>query len=68
MLGAACAQIAFNLGNALGAYLGGIPIAAGLGYQYCALLGAFAAFPGFLALVAFNWPARGKAKAPNPLP
>jgi DHA1 family arabinose polymer transporter-like MFS transporter len=37
MLGAACAQMAFNLGNALGAYLGGLPINAGYGYQYNAL-------------------------------
>ena len=52
MLGAACAQVAFNLGNALGAYAGGLPVNGGLGYGYCALIGAFAAFFGFLALCA----------------
>ncbi|MDR2135280.1 MAG: MFS transporter [Treponema sp.] len=52
MLGAACAQVAFNLGNALGAYAGGLPLNAGLGYEYCALIGAAAAFSGFLALAA----------------
>jgi DHA1 family arabinose polymer transporter-like MFS transporter len=51
MLGAACAQVAFNLGNALGAYTGGLPISAGLGYEYCALPGALGAFLGFLCLL-----------------
>ena len=37
MLGGACVQIAFNLGNALGAYVGGL--ATGYGYQYPALVG-----------------------------
>lgn len=37
MLGAALVQVAFNLGNALGAYCGGLPIARGLGYEYTAL-------------------------------
>jgi DHA1 family arabinose polymer transporter-like MFS transporter len=54
MLGAACAQMAFNLGNALGAYFGGLPINAGLGYQYCALIGVFTALPGLAALAVFN--------------
>lgn len=40
MLGAASIQIAFNLGNALGAYFGGLPISFGLGPQYAALPGA----------------------------
>ncbi|MDR0730802.1 MAG: MFS transporter [Treponema sp.] len=59
MLGAACAQVAFNLGNALGAYAGGLPVNSGLGYGYCALIGAFAAFLGFLALAATLLPKRG---------
>jgi DHA1 family arabinose polymer transporter-like MFS transporter len=62
MLGAACAQMAFNLGNALGAYLGGLPINAGLGYQYCALIGVFTALPGLAALTVFN------RRAENPSP
>ena len=41
MMGAACVQIAFNLGNAVGAYLGGLPIDAGMGYRYPALVGVF---------------------------
>ena len=53
MLGASCSQISFNLGNAIGAFVGGIPIAHGLGYQYVALPGAIFAFVGFLTLFYF---------------
>jgi DHA1 family arabinose polymer transporter-like MFS transporter len=59
MLGAACAQVAFNLGNALGAYAGGLPLNAGYGYEYCALIGALAAFFGFLALAFTSLLKRG---------
>lgn len=40
LLGAALVQVAFNLGNAMGAFCGGVPIDRGLGYQYTALPGA----------------------------
>lgn len=53
MLGAASAQVAFNLGNALGAYVGGLPLRAGLGYQYPALVAAPVALVGFLLLLVF---------------
>ena len=53
LLGAACVQIAFNLGNALGAYCGGLPIEAGLDYRYPALVGIPFAFLGFWILVYF---------------
>ncbi|WP_256009623.1 MFS transporter [Desertivirga xinjiangensis] len=39
MLGASVTQAAFNMGNALGAFLGGMPIAAGLGYASPQLVG-----------------------------
>ena len=39
LMGAAMVQIAFNLGNAVGAYCGGLPIRAGLTYEYPALVG-----------------------------
>ena len=39
---------AFNLGNALGAYFGGLPISFGLGPQYAALPGAAMALLGFV--------------------
>lgn len=53
MLGAASVQVAFNLGNALGAYVGGLPLRAGLGYQYPALLAAPVALVGFSLLLVF---------------
>ena len=53
ILGASCSQMSFNLGNAIGAFVGGIPISHGLGYQYVALPGAFLAFVGFLTLFYF---------------
>ena len=34
MMGAALVQVAFNLGNAVGAYCGGLPITYGLPYNY----------------------------------
>lgn len=54
MLGAASVQVAFNLGNAVGAYCGGLPLAAGLGYQYPALIGAPFALAGFVLLTVFH--------------
>ncbi len=53
MLGASFSQISFNLGNALGAFIGGIPIEQGLGYQYTALPGALFALIGFMMLFCF---------------
>lgn len=53
MLGAASVQVAFNLGNAIGAYCGGLPIAAGLGVRYSALVGAPFALAGFVLLTLF---------------
>lgn len=51
MLGGACVQMAFNLGNALGAFLGGIPIACGLSPRYSALPGVPLAIIGFICLL-----------------
>lgn len=53
MLGAASVQVAFNLGNALGAYSGGLPIEAGLGYRYPALVGVGFCFLGFVMLLIY---------------
>ena len=55
MMGAACVQIAFNLGNAFGAYCGGLPLEAGLGYEYPALIGAGLSFLGFLSLALYSY-------------
>lgn len=53
MLGASCSQISFNLGNAIGAFVGGIPITHGYGYNYTALPAAFFAFIGCTLLIYF---------------
>lgn len=53
MLGASCSQISFNLGNAMGAFIGGLPIEHHLGYQYTALSGSIFAIIGFLILFYF---------------
>ena len=53
MLGAASVQVAFNLGNAIGAYAGGLPLQAGLDYRYPALVGVPFAVVGCLLLVIF---------------
>ena len=62
LLGGASVQMAFNLGNALGAYIGGL--ASVRGYEWPALPGAALAFAGFIMLVVFNGLVRkGKAAA-----
>lgn len=50
MMGAACVQIAFNLGNAVGAYVGGLPIEMGMGYRYPALAGVFVVLFGLASV------------------
>lgn len=52
MLAASVSQASFNIGNAIGAYLGGLPIAAGLGYTSPEWVGAGLAFGGFLFCIA----------------
>jgi len=49
---------AFNLGNALGAALGGAVISAGLGYPAISLAGAAMAALGLLMVLAFAWRGR----------
>ena len=51
MLGASVTQAAFNIGNALGALLGGLPIAAGYGYTSPELVGVLMALIG----AGFAW-------------
>lgn len=52
MLGSSMNQSAFNMGNASGAYLAGLPIAFGYGIIYSSLVGAILAFSGVLIAVA----------------
>jgi len=47
MLASAVSQGAFNISNALGAYLGGLPLAAGFGYTSPQWVGAALALAGF---------------------
>ena len=51
MLGGACVQIAFNLGNAIGAYVGGLALSGG--YRYPALAGVPFALVGFVFFAVF---------------
>lgn len=54
LLGGAGIQIAFNLGNAIGAYCGGLPIAYGLGSHYSALVGIPFVAAGVASFCIFN--------------
>lgn len=51
MLGGACVQMAFNLGNALGAFVGGLPISFGCTPRYTALAGIPFCLLGFVCLM-----------------
>src|SRR5690606_30406332 len=53
MLAASVSQASFNIGNALGAFLGGIPIAMGYGYASPEWVGAAMAAGGALFALAF---------------
>lgn len=53
MLGASCSQISFNLGNAIGAFVGGIPITHGYTYNYITVPAVLFTFIGFLLLFGF---------------
>ena len=46
LLGSSIGQGAFNLGNSLGAFLGGLPLAAGLAFSSPLWVGATLAFLG----------------------
>lgn len=54
MMGGAMVQLAFNLGNALGAFCGGFPVDHHVGIQYTALIGSAFAFMGGVVLLVFN--------------
>nr|WP_233565901.1 MFS transporter [Cellulomonas sp. PhB143] len=59
-LGAALCHSALNVGNAAGAYVGGLVIAAGWGYLAPAWAGAAMTFAGLLVILAF-----GRGAAPR---
>ncbi|MGY1806496.1 MFS transporter [Blastococcus sp. SYSU D00669] len=64
MLGAALNHSALNTANALGAWLGGLVIAAGLGYQAPSVVGAGLAAAGLVPLVASALLRRRSTPAP----
>lgn len=51
MLGAACIQVAYNAGNAIAAYIGGLAINAGYGYTAPALIGVPIVLVGVALLI-----------------
>lgn len=53
LLGGASVQMAFNLGNAVGAFCGGLPIAYGLSPRYCALVGVPFVIIGIISFALF---------------
>lgn len=53
VLGSSLAPLAFTLGNAIGATVGGLPVENGLGYEYTALSGVGFAIIGFILLMFF---------------
>jgi DHA1 family arabinose polymer transporter-like MFS transporter len=63
MLGSAVLQASSNMGNALGAFLGGLPIAAGFGYTSPEYVGAGLAFCGFLFCLLLMWMHKQQPKA-----
>ena len=55
MMGGAMVQLAFNLGNAVGAYFGGLSIEHGAGLESTALIGSFFALLGTAVFLVFNY-------------
>lgn len=53
LIAMAIGQIGFNLGNSLGAFVGGIPLDLGLSPSYCILLGAFITALGTLSMYIY---------------
>jgi DHA1 family arabinose polymer transporter-like MFS transporter len=55
MLASSVLQATSNFGNALGAYVGGLPIAAGFGYTSAEYVGIGLAFCGFVFCMGLFW-------------
>jgi MFS transporter, DHA1 family, arabinose polymer utilization protein len=65
MLGSSMNQSAFNMGNASGAYLAGLPIALGYGIAYSSLVGAFLAALGVAIALLILMARRHRQKRAN---
>jgi DHA1 family arabinose polymer transporter-like MFS transporter len=66
MLAASASQASFNIGNALGAFFGGLPLVYGFDYTWPALVGALMALIGAMFafwLIRSHHPAKAKLKA-----
>lgn len=55
MMAAAFMQAAFNIANAMGAFLGGIPLESGLSYNYPSLVGVFMTLIGLIISVRYMY-------------
>jgi MFS transporter, DHA1 family, arabinose polymer utilization protein len=55
MLASSAIQASSNMGNALGAFLGGLPLIAGFGYTSPQFVGAALAFTGFVFCTILYW-------------
>ena len=62
-LGAAGNHAALNVANALGAWLGGVVLDAGLGYEWCSRVGAVLAAAGAAITLVSAWTSRRAAVA-----
>jgi MFS transporter, DHA1 family, arabinose polymer utilization protein len=63
MLASSAIQASSNMGNALGAFLGGLPLVAGFGYTSPQYVGAALAFTGFLLCVGLFIMAKKKQES-----
>jgi DHA1 family arabinose polymer transporter-like MFS transporter len=68
LLGASLTQAAFNMGNALGAFLGGLPIAAGYSYASPELVGVCMALTGAAFAYVLIKMSRSRSHSLVPLP
>jgi DHA1 family arabinose polymer transporter-like MFS transporter len=62
MLASAVLQATSNMGNALGAFLGGLPIAAGMGFTSPEYVGSILAFTGLIFCFMLIWLRRKQQK------
>ena len=61
IMGGAMVQLAFNMGNAIGAFAGGLVLKKNIGIEYTAITGSVFALLGMLMLVWFNYASRIKS-------
>lgn len=65
LLGGAMVQVAFNLGNAIGAYLGGLPISAGQSPETASLVGTALALGSIFIMLYFIKKSKRQASVTN---